>query len=288
MKKIIPLILTLVLALSLAACAGENAGDSGGAPKEDAATALQMAMENMNEVTSMSYEMVLEMEMTADGQTVAMDTTATVDYIVEPPSMKLDMSMDMGAGLGSLHTEMYMTQEADRYLLYTGVDMGGGMQWTKQEMTDMAALAQYDAKASFDTYLTGAERFQEKGVSTVSGANAVRYDGVISKDAVNEVMQASGALSQLTSLGISEADAAAMMTGLGEIPISIWVGEENGLPVKYEIDMTAVMRELMDKMMESMGVQGGFSFDQMTTSMTLSNINGVASIVIPEEVLNAA
>lgn len=38
-----------------------------------------------------------------------------------------------------------------------------------------------------------------------------------------------------------------MLTDLGDLPISVWVEKESNLPVKYEMDMTAIMQSIMTR-----------------------------------------
>ena len=87
--------------------------------------------------------------------------------------------------------------------MYTGSDFGGEMSWFKQTPGDLAAVAQYDAKENFELYLKSAESFKENGSETTNGIKTVRYDGIISEDALKDVMNSTGVLSQPNSVGVS-------------------------------------------------------------------------------------
>lgn len=283
-KKMAAGALALTMAASLAACGGGGQG-SAPTPGVSAADALAAAQEALAGVTSMSYDMTMKTEMSMNGQTVAMDTTAVADYIVSPLKMKLDMTVGMG-DQGSVKTTMYVLEEDNNYISYTGMDVGAGMTWVKQELEGMDALAQYDAKAGFSLYMNSGKDFTENGTDTVNGAQAVRYDGVISEQALGEVLEASGAMAQMSSLNLSEEDMQSMLSSLGDMPVSIWIAQDSGLPVKYEMDMTSVMQNMMNSAMESAGADAAdFEVGNMVLSMTLSNINGVAEIEIPADAL---
>lgn len=278
--------LAVTMALSLAACGGKGndpaaGGDVSGMSVEEI---VKKSQENLAAASSLSYDMAMDMEMSAQGQTIAMTMNGVADHIVDPMQMKMDMSIDMGE-LGSAKTEMYMMDEDGQYVLYTGVDDGTGtLTWQKQTVADASAMEQYDAKASFDLYVSSAEDFQENGTETVGTVEATRYDGVIGKDAMSEVLQASGALSQMSALGMSATDVDALADSLGDLPLSLWISTADTMPVKYELDMTEMMRALMQGMgSETAQVEIG----KMQMSMTVRNINGVESIEVPAEALAA-
>lgn len=279
LKKLVALGMAMVLTAGLAACGGS--GDGGSA--EDV---MKKAQDEMSKVKSMSYDMVMDMNMTMGDQKVETSTNGKIDFIADPLAMKMDMTMDMGAQ-GSYEMNMYAEKAGDEYVMYMTMD---GTNWMKQTLADAAELEQYNAQDSMGLYLEGIENFKEAGTEKVNGSDATRYDGVISKDAMNDVMASSGAADQFAQLGISAAQAEEMYKDLGELPVSLWIDKESSLPVKYEMDMTGIMQKLMDKMMEAVGEQAAglsISVDKMFISMTLSNFNKVEEIKVPDAAKNA-
>ena len=102
-----------------------------------------------------------------------------------------------------------------------------------------------------ELYLKSGSNFQENGTETIEGKETVRYDGVITNECFNEVFTSTGVLDQFSSLGVDAETAQSMLTDLGDLPISVWVEKESNLPVKYEMDMTAIMQSIMTKTMEA-------------------------------------
>lgn len=279
MKVLVAASLALVLTVGLAACGGGGASSDG--------DIMKTAQKELEKVKSMNCDMVMDMNMSVAGQTMETSTTGKISMMSEPMLMQMDMTMDGGAQ-GKYDMVMYAEQKDKDYVMYMSAD--NGTTWMKQTMTDVADLSQYDAQASMDMYLGSSEGFKEGATEKVNGSDAVRYDGVISKDAMNEVMASSGAEDQLSSLGITEEQAAEMYKDLGELPISVWIDKESSLPVKYEMDMTAVMQKLMGNMMEAMGEAAAgveFKVDKMLISMTMSDFNKVSEIKIPDAAKNA-
>ena len=95
---------------------------------------------------------------------------------------------------------------------------------------------------------------------------------------------------QLAQYGLTAEEAAAIYQDLGDLPVAIWIDSESKLPVKYEMDMTAMMQNIMTKVFEKMDVAAedmDFTVDKMFISMTLYDFDNVGEIAIPEEAKNA-
>lgn len=273
-KKLIAIGMALTLITGLTACGGGGSNDV----MKDA----EKAIEN---VKSLSYDMDMDMNMTIGDQKMETSTTGKIDCISDPLTMKMDMDMNMGAQ-GSAKVTMYAEKADDKYIMYMSPD---GTNWMKQTLGDAAQIEQYNAQNSMKLYLEGMENFKETATEKVNGSDAVKYEGVISKEAMGDVMAASGAGKQLTQLGMTEDEIDAMYKDLGQLPVAVWIDKESSLPVKYEMDMTQIMQQMMTKMLEAKAqeTQGvTFKVDKMFISMTLSNFNKVDKIEIPEAAKN--
>lgn len=274
--------LALALMLGLSAC-----GSS--ADKNDPDAVLQRAQENLSKVNSMSYDMKTTMEMTVMGQTAQMDMSITADYIMEPIAMKMDMKMDMGMG-EAIDVTMYMVEEAGGYVSYTYMDVGFGPIWMKENLIGLEEMQQYDAQESIDMYISSGIDFQDSGTETIDGVQAKRYDGIISREYMSEVLEMSGVAEQFASVGMSSQDVKNMLAEAVEtMPVSIWVDTKNELPIKYEMDMTELMQRLIDAMLKEMdGAEGMMSIEAVFVSMTITGIDNVTEIVVPAEALEQA
>lgn len=274
MTKWLALALAVMLMISMTACGNGNGGNS----TEDVMKAAQDAL---NEVSSMRYDMVMDMNLSAGGQTVESKTSGQIAYNADPLAMEMKMTMDMGAQ-GKVDMLMYAGQDGDDLVMY----MSDGANWGKQTLADAAQLEQYNAQDSMGIYLENIDSFKEVGTEQVNGSDAVKYEGVIANDALNEVMAASGVEEQLAQYGLTGDEAAAIYQDLGDLPVAIWIDAESNLPVKYEMDMTAMMQTIMTKIFENMDVATedmDLTVDKMFISMTLYDFNNVGEIVIPEE-----
>ena len=270
------LALALALALGLGGC-GE---DSAPATPEEV---LAKAQQTMDGVKSLGYDMTMEMSMGMAGQSLEMSTVTTADTILSPLTMKAEMAVDMG-DLGSTNMTMYVKEENGSYLTATGIpDADGTVTWETASMDSLSQLESLDGKASMDLYLTSASGFAEGATETVEGVEATRYDGVISGENLEEVLEASGVLSQMEGLGLG--DVTTMFSGLGDLPVSIWVAKETYYPIKYEMDMAEMMQSILENALkQEMGMDVGLTLDKMSVSMVLRDFDQVGEIEIPDGV----
>lgn len=281
-KKLLLVAMCLVLALAaLTACSNR--------PEEGSPEAvIQAAMEKLEDLDSVKYTMNMDMDMSAAGQSLQTKTVAEISAIMDPMIMEMNMNMDMGE-MGSQAMKMYMEEQDGAFVSYTSIDDGAN--WTKQEIADADAIEQYDAVDSMDLYLDSSSQFKEAGEEDVNGSAATRYEGVIEKEAMEEVMEASGVADQMAQFGLSEEEAAKLYADLDSVGMVVWIDKASGYPVKYEMDMTAIMQQMMQNLMSTMGeaaADAEISVDKMLISIEMHDFNGVDSITIPEAAKSAA
>ena len=273
-KKAMACLLGLTLVLSLCAC---------GSPRTSAEV-MKKAGENLARVKSMTFDMTLEMSMSAGGETVDMTISMDGETTTEPVVVHADMAIDLGA-LGAMEMELYAEQNDDTVTTYISA-LG---QWRKEEAPLDEENAALDAKGDMGSSLAYASGLEEIGVETVGGVEAARYDGVITKEHLQEVLKNTGVLDDLgdaMDLKKSLEDAAENTAGLGDIPISIWIDKEAMLPVRYEMDMTEMMQKLMDQVSTAVSMEYP-TVSRVKVSMTIGGIDAVDAITIPDEAKNA-
>ena len=262
-----------LLALSVTACGGTtNKGNS--------AEKIQAALEKINAVQSMDATMFMEMDMSAMGQSVETDTTMNMSCFNDPMKLKADMTVSMGE-LGAVSMSIYAQQDGEQCSTY----LYDGTSWTVQTM-EIDDLQQYDAQQSMDLYLESGVDYAYEGTEEINGMTTDKYSGVIRGDAMEEVMKASGATSNLESSLGSSVDLSDLYSDMEDMPITVWIDQETGYPVRYYMDMTDVMQAMMTKMFSSMGA-GSITIGKMQITMDCFNFDNVADFEIPAEALAA-
>ena len=262
--------LAALLALCLAACTGSDP--------------LAAAQENVRKAASMDARLVMELDMDVAGETLETVTAMDVSVFNEPSRMKMDMSMEMGL-LGSLTATLYAEETGeDTYTLYTY----DGQQW-RRETAAASQLEEYDFSGDMDYYISSSPDLTQEGVEDLDGAAAYKYTGTITGDAMRGVMLQSGALDSLTaSMSVDEEQIAGLLDGLESIVVTLWIDKETLCPVRMEMDMTAAVNGLMDRLLEEMGGQstaGTAVISRMSMTLTCSNFNNATDFTIPQEAL---
>lgn len=272
-NRIAALLAAAVLALGLSACAGEGGGGE--------SDPLKAAMANLDAAKSMDACMVMEMDMEANGEKLESVTTMDTSVFTDPMRMKVDLTMDMGA-YGSVTNSIYAEGDGGSgYTMY----LFDGSSWASQAATE-DDLAMYDVSGSIDGYIDSVTAFSQTGEEQVDGVDTYKYTGAISGEAMENVVKESGALDSLGDLGLDESQMNEMLSGLGDISVSLWISKDDPYPVRCEMDMTAIMDGLMQNMVTAMGgAESGvtMSIPKMLFTITCSNFNSATDFEIPAE-----
>ena len=273
-KRTAAIALGILLAVSMTACGGaeKSAGD------------IPTALEKINAVKSMDATMVMEMDMSVMGQSMETETTMNMSCFNDPMKLKADMSMDMGE-IGSATMNVYAAMDGDNYTVY----LYDGSAWTS-ETVDMSYLQQYDAKESMNLYLESGDDYTQEGTEEINGSTANKFTGVIRGEALEEVLAASGTTSSLES-SVGDLDLSELYSDLGDMPVTVWVDQESGYPVRYAMDMTELMQGIMEKSMAAAGSEGDTSgmltMDKVSLVMDCFNFDNATDFEIPAEALGA-
>lgn len=270
--RILAAAIALLLAISLSAC-----GDS-------FESAMARALSEMQDVESLHMDMVmsLDMSLSAEGQTIDLPISMdmSMDTINEP--LTAHATMNMNVMQQPVGVEYYLEQSGENYQMYANMDGGG---WESMSM-DETELGQFSAVDGVEFYLQCASAFEKVGEEEVRGATASRYDGEIPADMLAEALERSGAYSMVEGLGVSEDSTEGLTSGMG---LSIYLDNETGLPVRYDIDMTDLMREMMEATLAAVGAGDAMSWEigEASVSVTLSEFNGIDAIEIPDDARGA-
>lgn len=291
-KKILMLILAVVMTLSATACGGKDAGSASAEGNDVQAEeeaeeidAYAAALENMESVTNMEAQMVMEMNMdiAAEGESQSIESVTNMDmaFFSDPRKIKVVMNMDMGE-LGSTEQSIYgeITEDGTGMMyLYDGTA------WQSQEV-GAVDLEQYDASSSMLSFIDDGSVYTLEGMEEVNGANAYKYSCVTSGEDAKQELLSAGALDSLSSLGLDASQMDSTLDEVGDITEYVWIDEATLYPVKYESDMTEAMDTMVSGILESMGEQAegiSMGISKMKITMTCSDFNNAADFTIPEE-----
>lgn len=243
---------------------------------------LAAAQEKLAAVDSLSCGIVMDMGMSLAGESFNIKSTCQADCTSEPAAVRLEVSTDMG-GLGTLDYTAYAVESGGNYSAFIELPET----WVRQDLSGVGALEQYDMRVVSARWQDGLTGVTDAGLTELDGQKARRYDCTLSAEAVDGIMDSSGAYETLSVLGIEDSAAREMLSGLGEIPMSVWVGSQ-GLPLRYELELTGVMSALMDSIAGAVGEDyAAMSIHSLTVSISLGSFDSVDAIEVPAEALDA-
>ena len=272
-RKLLALLLVFCMVFALAACGNKDMSD---------ADVMKQATENMNALKSMTAETSMEMVFSMGEDSMTMTSEMTQKVINDPISMEIVMNMVMGFGGETQEMESTVYAEADGDNLITYTQMEGD--WYKMTQPGLEALEEYDTTKAMGTYLEAIQNFKKTGTEDVAGVKADKYEGVITEDYFQTVLEESGLDEQFGFDGEDSATLKELFECIGEMPITIWIDGEKLLPVKYYFDMTNMMSALM----KNMGAdEEDLAIDKVILSMVLTGFDNVDAIDIPQEAREA-
>ena len=248
--------------------------------------ALAAARAKMGEVSSMRFEMKMNMDLAVAGQAMDVALAMQGEMTANPAVAHGNMTVDMG---GDARTEMevYMETVNGEPITYVGLREEGGQTWSAQRgsAADAAGLRS-DTMALLEiaTILTGPEPISE---------TEQRYTGVIPAEKIRLALAATGMLSQLEGTGVIDPAVLDAVGGeLEDMPLTITVDQAQQYITGYSLDMTAVVRQILlaslEASMEELGLsddpEGLLEVTGVTTEMRLYDFDLVGLIIVPEQV----
>lgn len=252
------------------------------------------AKENIVTAKSARLHMTMDMAFDLQGETTSMTMKMDEACTQDPLSAEVNMTMDMG-GLGKMDTTMYLVQEGKEYVSYTKVSGGilgdEDVGWS-QSTIDVTDLKQYNAMDNAKLYLDVLNSFQSAGKEAIGSYNTIRYDGKVTGQDISKMLDTLG--DNVSSM-LSTADASTMadlFSQLDGIPMSVWIDQKTALPVRYEMDLSGMVNQLMRTMINALGSLSSEAVDfqvrKARVTVECSDYNAVAPITVPQEVLDAA
>ena len=252
------------------------------------------AKENIVTTKSARLHMTMDMAFDLQGETTSMTMKMEEACTQDPLSAEVNMTMDMG-GLGKMDTTMYLVQEGKEYVSYTKVSGGilgdEDVGWS-QSTIDVTDLKQYNAMDNAKLYLDVLNSFQSAGKEAIGSYNTIRYDGKVTGQDISKMLDTLG--DNVSSM-LSTADASTMadlFSQLDGIPMSVWIDQKTALPVRYEMDLSGMVNQLMRTMINALSSLSSeavdFQVSKARVTVACRDYNAVAPITVPQEVLDAA
>lgn len=254
---------------------------------------LQAAREKMSQISSMRFQMTMDMDITALWQELDVNLTMDGEMTSDPAMAHGDVTMDM-AGKDVAEMEVYMEADGDETVSHVGVLVGSKRVWSTQRGKDAAAGMGADLQAQTMQLLEMAIILADTEPEAISETE-LRYTGVIPASKIRFALQTTGLLRQLEDTRLIDEDVLDKLDeDLEDMPLTVTVDKEQLVITGYSLDMTSVVRQLLrislEDSMSKIGL-GSLADDlvevaNVTTQMKLYDFDLVEEIVIPDYVRN--
>ena len=262
-------------------------GNSGAASKVDAKEILKTAQTSFKEVKS--YDLGIKMDMSMDMKEQGkLDMTMTAEgSMIQSPELKyqLDSKIDMKIGEENqtLETKQYVIKEDTDYMMYMNT-MGV---WGKTKLAGIEQVESMikDPAANLDVLLEKIDDVTLAGEENIAGIDCYALKINLTKEYFDTVL---GDMDMLSSMGIDQATLKQTLDAIDSVdalPICYYVNKESKQLVGMNMDMGSLVKSILLSTGEVTEEQIGEV--KVVMDMTVSNIDGVSEITLPEEAKSA-
>ena len=220
------------------------------------------------EASSMSYEMLMELSLTMEGETMENITTMKMDLITSP--MAMYVASEAVAGDEVEHIEYYYVTEGEELVMY----MLMKDQWYRMSMGSIAGAARpTNPSEELALYLKAYDHLRIEGKDLVGEESATKVYCEIATEYVDDMMEVFG-----IEIPETEDEAALIEEAIKEVKgfgYHLWIDDETGVLTKIHMDLSGLTEQLLPETLDVL------RFDTMMIEMVVTNMNRVESIQLP-------
>ena len=285
-KRIISLLCAALLVLGTTGCSTSNQADT---------DAVNAALDKFCDCSSFSVVQFTKIQETValdnEKQTYNTDIKMEMDLVTEPVAqMRTSTTAEVSCEGDRMEQfkVSYIVPENGGYAEY----FSDGVEWYKVYVERDDALAGVDANSVIGSFLPDNVAFGKVGDDTVDGAKTHHYEGKIGGEQLVSMLEAGGQLSSTAAMSANQQALIKknLVKDLDEVTVSVWVDEASGYPVRFELDMTEVLKDLEESIAKTLGnksTDDQWDIAGYDISMTVSNFDAVEALVLPPEAADA-
>ena len=288
-KRIIALCCALLLLVGAAGCGKTAKGN------EADSIAVNTALIKLDDCTSCVLTQITEIDESyvEEGVTYTHNGTnqTQITLITSPEFKMINENRSQAIYDGTevdQHTISYIVPKDGGYIEY----YFDGTSWYYVFTEDKSTVPAVEVIDLAVMFMLEVESFAKVATETLDGGEAYRYDAYLSGSALVKYLENNGFLSSITSMSENQQNKIKtnLETDLNGLRLSVWVDAESGYPVRFELDLGALLMELETSINKSLGdmtSESQWTLDTYIITMILRDLNAVEDLVIPEEALNA-
>ncbi len=249
------------------------------------------------ESAHMDMDMALDLNMviSSDGQALmsmpmSIALTLGMDEQIKPACAFMQMTMNMNA-MGSEQTMnvlLYTEQSDEGYAVYSSTD--DGENWTVSK-SKTGVAPKFDFESVIKLLADNIKDFEATGTEIVDGVETVVYSGKMDTSFLKQAIEEAGEADALNELSENTGLSEDFFSTMGDIPFTMNVDPNTHLPLKYTMDMTDVLKNMMGSILKAamgMGDMDGYEldvqFDTAIVNCRMKDYNAVGPVEVPESV----
>jgi|GEM_PF-1026351 len=274
-KRILVVLLVLVVIV----------GAAGLVLVKSAADMVPRMQERLEQATSIHYMYYMDIDASSLATTSSARISGDISMVMsDPVAMEMDLTMS-GSGPEEANLyHLYAVPEGDSEKVYVGMADKEDMKWYRATLSaelfranvqslDIREITQLSTQSDTD--------FRVVGMDRVQGQPALCVEGTLPPHIAQGILKNSttGLWDRLKSL-FWTSDAPEETAA--EVPVRVWIGLFSRLPVKYEIDATQLMQQIVQKNQED------GTISRYAIGLEIVGYNDIQEITVPQEVQDAS
>lgn len=274
-KRILVVLLVLVVIV----------GAAGLVLVKSAADMVPRMQERLEQATSIHYMYYMDIDASSLATTSSARISGDISMVMsDPVAMEMDLTMSgFGPEEANLY-HIYAVPEGDSEKVYVGMADKEDMKWYRATLSaelfranvqslDIREITQLSTQSDTD--------FRVVGMNWVQGQLALCVEGTLPPHIAQGILKNSttGLWDRLKSL-FWTSDAPEETAA--EVPVRVWIGLFSRLPVKYEIDATQLMQQIVQKNQED------GTISRYAIGLEIVGYNDIQEITVPQEVQDAS
>lgn len=274
-KRILVVLLVLVVIV----------GAAGLVLVKSAADMVPRMQKRLEQATSIHYMYYMDIDASSLATTSSARISGDISMVMsDPVAMEMDLTMS-GSGPEEANLyHIYAVPEGDSEKVYVGMADKEDMKWYRATLSaelfranvqslDIREITQLSTQSDTD--------FRVVGMNWVQGQLALCVEGTLPPHIAQGILKNSttGLWDRLKSLvGTSDTPEETA----AEVPVRVWIGLFSRLPVKYEIDATQLMQQIVQKNQED------GTISRYAIGLEIVGYNDIQEITVPQEVQDAS
>ena len=258
--RIIAVVLCIVMCLGMTGCTQSMS----------AMFTVKKTYRAIAELQSMSFDLKSTANGTSNGEPVKVRLNASCEWILEPFTMKIDATASLGR-MGRINLPMYIAMEGEQLVLYFGYSLGGDEPvWMAVDVESDGESAQIDIASIIAMFENNTQPISMSDEEELEESTVIPLTLELPGKMLMNAISGNGP----------------HKSKMDNIAISVNVDKETHIPTSISADLAPLLKYLIAE--SGFGFYPDLKIDSVPTEITVTDVNSVKAITLPDMTLNGA